>query len=285
MLPWTRGLRKEFLPLFDPGANGEPVLKPVLHLVLESLLAAGIQEVGLVVRPKDVDFVSQYFSVDQSFLKRHAKHAGRLAETRRFYETLGRLEIEFFVQREPKGFGDAVRTASRWGEGRPVLLHAADAFLVEPHRGGLIRTMIELYEQEHLDAVLLVRQVADPRRYGVIEGITAGSYKGLKRLHVTGMVEKPEHPKTHWAATAVYVLSPAFFHALDAVNRELRHGELEVTDALRRLLDEGRRIDALVLNEKTGGEWRSVGSPDRYMTALQRTQRMALKAHARRANG
>ena len=35
MLPWTRGLRKEFLPLFDGGSvSGPPVLKPVAHLVL-----------------------------------------------------------------------------------------------------------------------------------------------------------------------------------------------------------------------------------------------------------
>src|ERR1700674_4567784 len=85
MLPWTRGLRKEFLPLYDRSPTGAPVLKPVAHLVLESMIDAGVQDVTLVVGAKDLAFVQNYFTVDREFLDRHAHQPDRLKETRRFY--------------------------------------------------------------------------------------------------------------------------------------------------------------------------------------------------------
>ncbi|MCI4362640.1 MAG: hypothetical protein L3J77_05570, partial [Thermoplasmata archaeon] len=81
MLPWTRGLRKEFLPLYDRAENGEPVLKPVAHVVLETMVAAGVNDVTLVVGAKDLAFVQNYFTIDRDLIHRHARHAERLAET------------------------------------------------------------------------------------------------------------------------------------------------------------------------------------------------------------
>src|SRR5271155_4383400 len=112
MLPWTRGLRKEFLPLFDRSSVGAPILKPVAHLVLEALVAAGIDDVTLVVRAKDVEFVRQYFTVDPGFLRRHADKSERLRGTRQFYDTLTGLQLHFAIQSAPRGFGDAVLQAA-----------------------------------------------------------------------------------------------------------------------------------------------------------------------------
>ncbi|HEY6237644.1 MAG TPA: sugar phosphate nucleotidyltransferase, partial [Thermoplasmata archaeon] len=168
MLPWTRGLRKEFLPLFDGGSlAGPPVLKPVAHLVLESMVDAGVSDVTLVVGARDVDSVRNYFTVDRGFLRRHSDKGQRIAETRRFYRTLAGLHLHFAVQPAPLGFGDAVLRAEPFAGGGPFLLHAADAVLLEPHRGTLLRTLGALRDSEDLDAVLLVRAVADPTRYGV----------------------------------------------------------------------------------------------------------------------
>lgn len=282
MLPWTRGLRKEFLPLYDRGHNGVAVLKPVAHIVLESMIDAGVNDVTLVVGAKDLAFVQNYFTVDREFLERHAHHAERLQETRRFYETLGKLRLRFAVQTSPKGFGDAVLQAEPFVAPRDFLLHAADAVLLEPHRGRLLRTMAELRAREGLDAVLLARRVADPTRYGVLEVEPDGREAGVTRLHVVGMEEKPKRPKSRWAATAVYAFSPKVFEALRAVVRDDHPAELELTDAIRRLIDDGGRVDALVLTPRSG-EWRSVGSPEGYVRALKRTQAIA-HAHLRRAN-
>ncbi len=282
MLPWTRGLRKEFLPLFDPSDGGAPVLKPVAHLVLEAMVAAGVDDVTLVAGAKDLAFVQNYFTVDREFLNRHADKADRLHETRRFYDTLARVRLRFAVQPSPRGFGDAVLHAEPYVGHESFLLHAADAILIERTRGALLRHLGALREAEALDAVLLVRRIADPRRYGVVEGRPMPPRNGLRRLEVTGMVEKPERPRSHWAATAVYAFSPRLFGALHAVADAQRPAELEVTDAIRWLIGEGGRVQALVLGSRDG-EWRSVGSPEGYLRALHRTRALALRPSAARA--
>src|SRR5690348_1663175 len=131
MLPWTRGLRKEFLPLFSRADGGRPHLKPVAHYVLETLVAAGVTDVTLVVGRKDREFVENYFSVDRKFLSRHAEHPDRIRETERFYRTLNRLRLRYAVQSAPRGFGDAVLQAEKTVGREPFVLHAADAALME----------------------------------------------------------------------------------------------------------------------------------------------------------
>lgn len=274
MLPWSRGLRKEFLPLYDPSANGPPALKPVAHLVVETLLRAGVDRITIVVQPKDVAFIQNYFTVDPLFLERHAAQAERLAETRRFYDAIGGVHFGFAVQPHPAGFGDAVLYARPSVRRRSFLLHAGDALLIEPHRGFLPRTMGEYQRREDVDAVLLVRRVADPRRYGVVEGRFGRSFHGVRRLDVTGMEEKPTRPRTHWAATAVYAFGPAIFSALEAHRRAAHPAELELTDGIRQLIERGGRVVALVL-DPAFGEWRSVGSPEGFVRALDRTRVLA----------
>ena len=135
MLPWSRGLRKEFLPLYDRGENGSAVLKPVAHLIVETLVRAGADRITRVVRPRDVVFVQNYFTVDPMFLARHQDHAERLTDTRRFYHTIAGVEFDFAVQPRPAGFGDAVRRAGATVGPRPFVLHAGDGVLIEPDRG------------------------------------------------------------------------------------------------------------------------------------------------------
>lgn len=276
MLPWSRGLRKEFLPLYDRGENGQPVLKPVAHLVVETLAAAGASHLTLVVQPRDAVTVRNYFTVDPKFLRRNQRHAERLTETRRFYDTLGRLRFTFVLQRRPNGFGDAVLRARTAVGGEPFFVHAGDGILLEGHRGRLLRAMASLLERENLDAVLLVRKVADPRRYGVVEGRPGRPADGLPRIDVHAMVEKPAHPRSHWAATAVYAFRPSIFRALEEFRSSERPSELELTDGIRTLLANGGHVASLVLTPRTG-EWRSVGSPDGFARALDRTRTVAAR--------
>jgi len=276
MLPWSRGLRKEFLPLYDLGGNAQPVLKPVAHLVVEELVAAESFHLTIVHQPRDAESVRNYFTVDPTFLRRHRQHGERLTETRRFYDTLRRLRVSFVVQPRPAGFGDAVLRAKGAVGGQRFFLHAGDAVLLEPHRGHLLRAMSALLEREALDAVLLVRKVADPRRYGVVEGRLGTAVHGIRRLDVTAMVEKPSRPRSHWASTAVYAFDPSIFAALARVRASRRPKELELTDGIGDVIANGGRVAALVLSPRTG-EWWSVGSPEGFGRALARTRAVAAR--------
>lgn len=279
MLPWSRGLRKEFLPLYDRGRDGRAILKPVAHMVVETLVAAGAYHLTIVHQPRDAAAVRNYFTVDPSFLRRHRQHGERLTETRRLYDTLGRLRISYVVQDRPRGFGDAVACAKGSVGGQRFFLHAGDAVLLESRRGHLLNAMGALLEREGLDAVLLVRKVADPRRYGVVEGIPGPSVQDLRRLDVRAMAEKPERPKSHWAATAVYAFAPSIFTALERFRRAEHPRELELTDGIRTLLETGGRVASLVMRPGLA-EWWSVGSPEGFGRALARTHAIATRAPA-----
>ena len=108
----------------------------------------------------------------------------------------------------------------------------------------------------------------------MIEGRPGASVHGIRRLDVTRIVEKPEHPKSHWAATAVYAFHPSIFAALEKVRRTQHPRELELTDGIRTLLADGGRVAALILTPRTGGWW-SVGSPEGFGRALARTHTVA----------
>lgn len=275
MLPWSRGLRKEFLPLYDRGHDGTPILKPIAHLVLESLIGAGVSDITLVVQPRDLAFVQEYFSVDTSFLERHEHQAARLVETRDFYSKLRDLRVRYALQPHPVGFGDAVLHAEPYIGAEPFLLQASDAVLLEPRRGALLRAMGDLLQAEGLDAVLLVRRVRDPHRYGVVEGQLAGRYGAWRRLTVQRMEEKPARPRSHWAATAVYAFSARLFDALRTARRRSAPGaELELTAGIQELLSRGGQVVALVLEPATA--WRSVGSPEGFLRALRVTHARSL---------
>lgn len=275
MLPWTRGARKELLPLYDRGVDGAPVLKPVANLALETLIAAGLQDVVLVVGGQDGGAsVQAYFTIDREFLARHAHHAQRLANIAKVYHTLQSVRLRFAVQPEPRGFGEAVLRAEPFLGNGPFLLHAGDAVLLERRRGYVPALLGQVLERDDLDAVLFVRRVADARRYGVVEGRPDGREGGLRRLAVTGMEEKPKRPRSRWAATAVYAFSPRIFHALRQVEREDPTAELELTAGVRTMLREGASVAALVLDRRYA-DWRSVGSPEGYRRALNRTYSIA----------
>lgn len=278
MLPWARGVRKEFLPLFDRSMarRGERVLKPVTHLVVEALAAAHVRDLVLVVRPENRTFVESYFTIDRSLLRRHAHQPERLRETQRFYRELGHLAISTALQPRPQGFGDAVLRAAPYLHQEPFIVHAGDAVLIEPERGAVLRTMVALRDRDDLDALLLVRRVPDPQRYGVVEGTALPPFQGMRRLAVVRVEEKPVRPRSPWAATAIYAFSPAILAKLRRRARS-HPRELELTDGIADLVRQGASVQALKLGARQG-RWRSVGSPERYVRALLETRASSARA-------
>ena len=115
------------------------------------------------------------------------------------------------------------------------------------------------------------------------KGSPAGRFEGTRPAAGHGMEEKPERPRSQWAATAVYAFSPRLFEALRTVRSGRDHPkELEVTDAIRELIANGGRVAALVLrpSEPESGV-RSV-RPDGFLQALKRTQSIARRRAGRR---
>ena len=276
LLPVTKGLRKEMLPLFYRGKGGVPVLAPVAHLVVNSLHAAGVSNVTMVVG-NDAASILRYFTEDGNLLDRHAHHQDRLVETLALYDLLSRMHFSWVIQSSPAGFGDALlRSSAAVGE-HPFLLHAADALLMERTTGRALSAMTHLLFQKKASAVLFVRKVRDPRRYGVVEGVPDGRWDGYRSLQVTGMEEKPTQPRSSWAATAMYAFSPEIFDILRELRQKDPQTELEVTNGIEGLIERGRKVYALI-SRPSEERWLSVGSPEGYFRGLHYSYRAAMRA-------
>lgn len=139
-----------------------------------------------------------------------------------------RLPVRFVVQDEMLGQSHAIWLAREGLEG-PMLMAFVDT-LIETDLSGL--------DQEQADAVAWVKEVEDPRRFGVADVGGNG--------WVTRLVEKPQDMSNNLAVVGFYYFKQAE-RLIDAIERQMEGGEklggeYYLADAVNILLDEGLRM-------------------------------------------
>ena len=166
--------------------------KPIIGHILDDLRAAGIKKVCMVVGylgDKIKDYVSKNYKG---------------------------LDVSYVEQAEQNGLGHAIWLTRRNVTG-PVLVMLGDTIL----DADLAKFMTSK------DDCIAVKEVADPRRFGVVE--TKGGY-------ISAMVEKPEHPKTNLAIVGIYSFrnSSALYNSLEKLvdSGQTTKGEIQFTDAM-----------------------------------------------------
>ena len=139
----------------------------------------------------------------------------------------------FFVrQKQPRGLGDAIRYAESFASDEPFLVLLGDTFT----RPSCLPSLLKAHGRHGLSTVAVQRTARHLlSRYGVV----GGSRCGPGRLRVETLVEKPAPGRapSNLAILGAYLLTPAVFTAL-ANTEPGRNGEIELTDALRRVADE-----------------------------------------------
>lgn len=261
LLPITKELPKEMLPLFFKGKGGGLFLKPVLQAVFEQLYDMGFKEFCFVVgRGKRA--IEDHFTPDWDFVGylESRNKAEKAEELQGFYERISRSTIVFANQPRPKGFGDAVLRARAFTGGEDFLVHAGDD-LIMSRDNNHFRRLIKAFEELRADAALLVERVEEPRRYGVVEGVqvTDGIYR------VERIVEKPRAPRSDMAIIALYVFKPTIYGEIERAEPD-EGGEIQLTDAIQSLIDEGGVVYAVELRE---GRRVDVGTSETYWDALK----------------
>lgn len=259
LLPCTKEMPKEMLPVFS-ASHGALCLKPVLHVIFETLVESGLRDFCIIVgRAKRA--VEDYFTVDDSFLRWLVRN-GKLeaaSELSNFYGGIRRSSIAFVNQHESKGFGHAVLCAKSFVGRDSFLLHAGDDLIVS--RRNHISRLKNAYRKTNADAAFFVERTAHPERYGVIRArrLKDGIYK------VTGLVEKPKRPPSKLGVIAVYALSPVVFDYLEAVKPD-KGGEVQLADAIGAMI--GDRLNVIAIGLQQGERRVDIGSPETYRMAL-----------------
>lgn len=260
LLPMSKELPKEMLPIFSTGRNGL-TLKPLLQALFEQLYISGLAEFCFIVgRGKRA--IEDHFTPDYGFLD-YLRTSGKselYEELKSFYERVEKSSIIWKNQPIPKGFGDAVLMAKDFVDGNDFLVAAGDTF-VSSRENDLLKRLIQLHHSTDDSASLVILEVEDPRKYGVVE---VSDHSG--HLKVISATEKPEVPRSNLAIVPLYVFKPMIFAELGSIGPGV-HGELQLTDAIQRLIGLGANVHAVKLRKD---ETRfDIGTPQTYWEAIR----------------
>jgi glucose-1-phosphate thymidylyltransferase len=192
--------------------------KPVLFYGIEALVDAGVEEIGIIIAPETGEEIRAAAGDGSQFGAR----------------------ITYIVQDEPAGLAHAVLTAEGFIGGSPFVMYLGDNLL----RDGL-RGLVATFRADEPDALILLTPVEEPEHYGVAE---------LDGERIVRLVEKPKDPPSNLALVGVYLFQPAIFDAARALEPSWR-GELEITEAIQGLIDDGHRVQSEVVR----GWWKDTG--------------------------
>ena len=158
------------------------------------------------------------------------------------------VRVTYIPQDAPLGLAHAVLTAAEFVRGEPFLMYLGDNVLLE----GLTR-FVEEFERTRPDAQIFLARVPEPERFGVAV---------LDGERVIKLVEKPKDHISDLALVGVYLFDDSILEAASAIRPSAR-GELEITDAIQWLIDNGRTVRA----EMVEGWWKDTGKPEDLLEA------------------
>ncbi len=263
LLPATKEQPKEMLPLFVKTVNGEICIKPLLQIVFEQLYRSNFREFCFITG-RTKRSIEDHFTPDSSYLnylRQHNKHI--LAEEMdNFYHMLENSRIFWVNQSEPKGFGDSIlRAASFIRNGEDFIVYAGDNYIIS-QKNMYLPKLINAHKELKSDVTFSVSEVENPQQYGVIIGESLG--KDIFR--VNKIIEKPYEPPSKLAVHAIYVFNSRIFEAIKSTKPDL-NGEIQLTDAIQRLIENGLKVHALQLS--TNEVRIDIGDPTTYWQALK----------------
>ncbi|HEY6496630.1 MAG TPA: glucose-1-phosphate thymidylyltransferase [Trebonia sp.] len=215
--------------------------KPVLFYGLEAIAAAGVTDVGIIVGDSAPAIEAAVGDGSKFGIK-----------------------ATYIRQQAPLGLAHAVLVAREFLGDDDFVMYLGDNFIV-----GGITGLVEEFTARKPEAQIMLTRVSDPRAFGVAELDEAtGQVKNLE--------EKPKEPKSDLALVGVYLFTSAIHEAVASLKPSWR-GELEITEAIQWLLDNGRTVNSTTIT----GYWKDTGN----VTDMLEVNRLVLEGLESRLDG
>lgn len=223
--------------------------KPIVQYVAEELSANGIDQI-LFITSRSKTAIENHFDGDPE-LERALQQGNKtdLLNDITFHNS--NLNFFYTRQRVQRGLGDAILCGERFAGEQPFVVALGDSIVGMNGESKTVEKMVQLFETRHASCIVAVEEVPleETKHYGIVD-VESGE-NGCFR--VKNLVEKPD-PKNAPSRLAIagrYVFSPLIFDLLRSVKPDKR-GEIQLTDAIQLLCNEGKRVMAVQLpkNEK-----------------------------------
>ncbi|MFZ8997612.1 MAG: glucose-1-phosphate thymidylyltransferase [Ilumatobacteraceae bacterium] len=235
--PITHTRAKQLVPV----AN-----KPILFYGIEAMVSAGIVDIGVIVGDTRDEVMAA------------------IGDGSRFG-----ARVTYIPQDAPLGLAHCVLIAREFLGADDFVMYLGDNLLEQDL--GAFAAAFEAARAEGgpgPSAQILLKRVPDPQRFGIATLDDTG--------HVVRLVEKPEVPPSDLALVGVYLFTPRIHDAVAAIEPSAR-GELEITDAIQWLVDEGEPVRCELLT----GWWIDTGK----LTPLLEANRLLLEGIETRLAG
>jgi len=202
--------------------------KPILWYGIEEMVTAGITDIGIIISPETGEEVQAKTGNGEQF----------------------GANITYILQEEPAGLAHAVKVALPFLKDSPFVMYLGDNLIQQ----GDLSYFLKKFQQQHQDALILLRTVDNPSAFGVARVDENGT--------VLELIEKPKVPPSNLALVGVYFFSKIIHQAIAYIKPSAR-GELEITDAIQCLISQKKQVLACQLE----GWWLDTGKKDDLLEA------------------
>jgi UTP--glucose-1-phosphate uridylyltransferase len=218
--------------------------KPIVQYVAEELTANGVEQI-LFITGRSKTSIENHFDSDPELARVLAEgNKNHLLEEIRV-EELG-ANLFYTRQRQQRGLGDAIMCGESFAGEQPFIVALGDSIIGMNGQSQCVSRLAELFVTMHASCIVAVEEVPKDEvpHYGVIDpGEGEDDW-----VRVRNLVEKPapENAPSNLAIAGRYAFSPLVFDMLRRVAPDAR-GEIQLTDAIQLMCEEGKRVLALKL--------------------------------------
>ncbi len=268
LYPATKVIPKALLPV--PGQDGS--LRPAVDWIVREALAGGVDEVVLIVSPRDGELIRAYFDEPP---------AGILegVSGKRIFDAWNELKplsehLRYVYQLEARGFGDAVLQCRQVVGDEPFVLLLGDHLYKSSSTVPCVRQVLDIGAQFGKGVLGVTRRdESEIGQLGVVGVRIMPDRSSVFEL--TDMREKPSpsdaqatlripgsHMREYFCIFGIYLLPGHFMEYLQTV-REQHQGELDLSASLRRWIstDGG-------LAYEVEGDFLDIGTPRNYCDTI-----------------
>ena len=265
LLPFTKEMPKEMMPIFSEVFTEKKVVLPLLQYIFEQFYSLNFRDYCFIVG-REKRSIEDLFTPHETYLRDLSGDYKKIML--KFYQKLEKSHLIWINQNKPLGFGDAVKRAEKYVGKEDFIVHAGDVTILSNSKHPISRLIETAKKNPEVKAILLCKKVKDSKRYGVptVEKLSNNV------LNIKEVIEKPDKPKSEFGILPLYYFRKEIFSSLKKI-KPGKGKEFQLTDAIQNLIKEKQKVLAITLDKNE--EEVDVGTVESYRDAQTITFRKA----------